>query len=270
MGKRLKIVVWLVLLVFVVNQAPSSGQIRSVTLSYKSKDKGQVRAREALKLAKALVAVLPGILQQFRTRRGELADAGFPRAGVTTLLDATEASLQKEFKKRDFAPLRDHIADVFNQARGGLGLPTRTALLSSPRPQATLASLHLALFEEESALDHSLAERVLDGIEAFVADLSERATRNDLTVNLCVLSDPPKAKVSLHAKDGEEIDPTKTNDRFMNLFRGKYFYTVEKRSLSKLDGPLDLYPKKQPVLECAWDGGGCAVREGWSEACRGR
>jgi len=280
MDRRLvRVVVWLVFLGFVANQVPSSGEDRSESIHLRTgNNKGQARAKQAGKLAKKLVGALPGILKQFEARRRKLADAGYPRAGVATLLDSTEASLQKEFKKRDFAPLRDHIAEVFDKARSDLGLPTRTALRSTPAPQAILASLHLTLAAAvPDSLDPSQTDSVLGWVKSFLEDLKERATRNDLIVDLCVLSNPPKAKVALHMASGREIEPTKTNGRLTKLFRGNYFYTVEKRSSPKIDCGsskpcLKLYDKKQPVLSCDWDGGGgeCLVQDGWPEACRGR
>ena len=279
MDRRLvRVVVWLVFLGFAVNQAPSSGQLRSVTITHKSDNKAEERTRQAGKLAKKLVGALPGILEQFESRRRKLADAGYPRAGVATLLDSTEASLQKEFKKPDFAPLRDYIAEVFDKARSDLGLPTRIALRSTPAPQAILASLHLALIvAAPDSLDRSQTDGTLGGVKAFIEDLYERATRKDLIVDLCVVSNPQKAKVALHTASGREIEPTKTNGRLTKLFRGNYFYTVEKRSSPKIDCRsskpcLKLYDKKQPVLSCDWDGGGgeCFVQDGWPEACRGR
>ncbi|HYU34925.1 MAG TPA: hypothetical protein VEW48_22470 [Thermoanaerobaculia bacterium] len=264
MDRRLvKVIGWLMI---VGNQTASVGlgQVRVI-----EEPKSEVRAQQAAVLAAKLGVVLPTVLEQLRARRRELAEAGYPRDGVAALLDTTETSLQKELQAPGSSPLREHTAEIFDEVRRHLELPTRTALHSSPVPQAIVASLRFVRLEEvQESLDRHRTDTELNLIEAFIADLWDRATRNDLIVDLCVLSDPPKAKVTLQAKDGEGIDPTKTNGRLVNLFRGKYFYTVEKRSLSKLAGPIDLYSKKQPVLDCAWDGGGCAVRDGWAEACR--
>lgn len=279
MDKRLvKAVAGLVLLGF-IGQVPSAGQGRIVTFHYESGDKADARAKAALKLAGKLVGLLPGILEQFRARRRELVarstgDA-FPQAEVASLLDSTEASVLKELKKPDFAPLRDHVAEVFDTARRDLGLSSRTALHHQPRPQATLASLGLAF--REDAQDSRL-DRVLGGIEAFLVDLQEKATRKDLAVDLCVVSVPAKAQVSIVSVTGRKIDPMKTNGRFEKLVRGKYLFTVEKRSFPRIDCgtregcSVNLYDKSQPALHLELKEGnlGTSIQEGWPEACRGR
>ncbi len=264
MDRRLvRVVVWLVVLVFVADQAPRAG------VKVHQEPESEARARQAIELAAKLVVTLPGILEQFKARRRELAEAAYPQEGVAALLDSTETSLQKEFQTPDFYPLRDHIAEVFAEARSRLELPTRAALLPSPTPQAIFASLHFT--------DRSLFERVFDGIRAFLEDLEERATKNDLVVDLCVTSVPPKAKVSLSTAGDRQIEIMQTNGRIQKLIRGNYFYTVESRRLAEIvcrSGPcrIDLYDKRQPLLSCEWnDGSGdCFVKDGWSEACRGR
>jgi hypothetical protein len=279
MDKRLvKAVVGLVVLGFVANLAPSSGQNRTLTIHYGSGDKAEARAKAALKLAGKLVGLLPGILEQFRARRRELvarstADA-FPQAEVTSLLDSTEASLRKELKKQELEPLRNYVAEVFDTARRDLGLSPRTALHHQPRPQATLASLSLAFREE--AQDSRL-ERVLDGIGAFLANLHEKSTRKDLAVNLCVLSKPTDAKILMHSAAGRKIEPLNTNGRLESLVRGNYHFTLEKRRHPTIDCgkpegcPIDLYDRKQPLLSSKFnDRDDYQVQEGWTKECGGR
>ncbi|HWN43683.1 MAG TPA: hypothetical protein VNW71_15755 [Thermoanaerobaculia bacterium] len=279
MDKRLvKAVAGLVVLGFVASLAPSSGQNRTLTIRYGSGDKAEARAKAALKLAGKLVGLLPGILEQFRARRRELvarstADA-FPRAEVASLLDSTEASLRKQFKKKELEPLRDYVAEVFDTARRDLGLSPKTALRHQPRPQAVFASLGLALQEEARG---SLLDRVLGPIDALLVDLHDKATRKDLAVDLCVVSVPPEAKILLHSAAGRKIEPLKTNGRLENLVRGNYHFTLEKRRHSRIDCaspegcPINLYDKKRPLLTSDFqDSGDYQVREGWTRECGGR
>ena len=271
MDRRLvKVVVWLVLLVFLAVQVPNAGAERRIG----SRDVLNMATRA---LAAKLAMALPKILERFRARRQELLARGggdaYPTAGLAELLDSTEASLRKELKKKDFDPLRDYIAEVFDNARSGLGLPTKTALRLLPAPQATLASLHLSLAGEASGsrLDRSVADRMIAVVDALLADLSARAKGNDLTVDLCVLSDPPKAKVALHTASGRKIDPTKTNGRFTDLVRGNYFYAVSKRGFPTFEERIRVYDKKRPVLDCDLKNNeGCDIEDGWPEACGGR
>ena len=275
MDRRLvKVVVWLVLLVFLAVQMPSAGAERRPSA-------GDAFKIAAKLLAMKLIVALPKILERFKARRQELLARGggdaYPRAGVAELLDSTEASLQKELRNKDFAPLRDYVAEVFDNARSGLGLPTSTAFRPLPAPQATLASLRLTLVGgvPDSLVDRILADLHLDAVGEFLADLTDRARRKDLTVDLCVVSVPPKAKVLMHTATGREIDPTNTNGRFVNLLRGTYFYTVTKRKFPPIcEHPIEcrirLYEKKQPVLSCELSEGQCIVQEGWSGACVGR
>ncbi len=269
MNRRLvKVVVWLVLLVFLAVQAPSAGEER------------RVGTRDLGRLAKAasaaqLIRALPKILERFKARRQELLARGggdsYPQAGVAELLDSTEASLQKELKKKDFAPLRDYAAEVFDEARSGLGFPTKTALRSLPVPRATVASLHLNLAPEatSSTMERGLVDLFVGPIERFLDDLVRRAQGDDLTVALCVVSEPPKATVSLRSPGGRKIDPTKTNGRFMSLVRGNYFYAVSKRGFRKIEERISIYDKKNPVLRCDLnDGEVCGVEDGWPKDCR--
>lgn len=280
MDKRLvKAVVGLVLSGFVASSAASLGQGRVITLEYKSKNKAEARARAAFKLAGKLVALLPGVLERFRAERRKLValstDAAFPRAEVASLLDSTEASVQKELKKPELEPLRDHIAEVFDTSRRHLGLSPRTAILHQPRPQVSLASLGLVLLEETQ---DSRLDRVLGAIEAFLVDLHEKATRKDLVVDLCVLSEPAKAQVSMSSVAGRKIEPMRTNGWLKNLVRGPYFFTVEGKSFPKIDCgqregcSVNLYSKKQPAIDLELKDGdqGLGIHDGWPEACGGR
>ncbi len=267
--------VCLVILGFFSSQQGGAGQVR---IKYGSREE-EKRARLALELATRLAVVLPKVLHDFQARRRELLAAGggaaYPQDGLAALLDSTESRLRKELKKSELAPLRDHVAEIFQETRGGLGPAAKAARAPSPRPQAVLASLRPVLGVLAAAgerVDRGVADPVLDALLAFLQGIYERATRKDLTVDLCVVSDPPGAKVSLRVKDGEYGEAKRTVGRIEYLFLGRYFCTVEGKGfdIRAEDCPLDLSTKRQPVLDCRQSEQDCELRDGWPQVCRER
>jgi hypothetical protein len=259
--------------------SPSVGRTR-VGIGAGKKDDAGARARLGLKLAAKLVKTLPRILEDFQARRQKLlasgGDAAYPRDGVAALLDSTEAAVKKELGKRELAPVRDYVEGVFGKARGDLGLSSTAAFAPTPVPQAVFASLRPVLEEPQgSLLDRSLAESVLKEVGAFLEDLHDRATKKDMTVNLCLVSEPKGARVSMKAKGSREVYKRKTSGPLQNLFRGKYFYTVEGKGFrircETPDCQIDLWNKTKPILECQQEEEeDCDLDEDWQKICRGR
>jgi hypothetical protein len=263
----------------------------SVTFGGDGSSRRQDRTRGALKgahalrglaLAASLAAAVPKLLDDFRARRRELlansGDTGYPEDGVAALLDSTEASLNRKLEGAELAPLRDHVAAVFQQARGDLGLPPAAARVPPSAPLVVLASLRLVPWDHassESRLDRRFADPVLDALEVFLTALGERATRRELTVDLCVVSNPKGAKVLLRAKSSRNGERRKTIARFENLYRGRYCYEVTGKGFNipcgaALEDQINIFDKRQPFLECERSDQSCDLREGWPQTCRGR
>jgi hypothetical protein len=231
-------------------------------------------ARTAVKLA----ALLPRLLERFRTQREELLDRGggsaYPKDGLATLLDSTESSLEKELRKSELAPMRAYVREVFATARDDLGLPSRTAFVTPPVPRVALASLRLAPQEpaaSDARLDRENADPVIDKVIVFLEDVYRRAKQNDLTLALCLVSDPDGFIISLHVEGEKETYQGKTNGLLPDLTRGEYIYQVRKKRKIVIEGgAIGLWARRQPVLDCNLDEGLCLVREGWPASCRGR
>ncbi|HVT61353.1 MAG TPA: hypothetical protein VHR45_23520 [Thermoanaerobaculia bacterium] len=252
-----------------------------VTIVHPSKE--EERRRTAAKLAQSLVEALPGILERFQAQRRKLLAEGggdaYPKDGIAALLDSTESELVRELKEEDLAPVRDYVGEVFQQARSDLGLSPRTARRRSSTPRVALASLRAVADEPPPSRPRGLADPVLDGLEAFMKGLYERATKNDLIVDLCVVSEPEGARVTIYSKDGTKIDPVETTGPMESVFRGRYFYTVEKKDFTtiKCDATseatsqctrINLWVKRQPKFTCDLKQATCVVPEGrWPDAC---
>ncbi len=232
----------------------------------------------AVRTAVKLAALLPRLLERFRTQREELLDRGggsaYPKDGLATLLDSTESSLEKELRESELAPMRAYVQEVFSTARNDLGLSSRTALVTPPVHRVTLVSLRLAPQEPSASgarLDRENADPAIDKLIAFLEDMYRRAKQKDLTLDLCLVSDPDGFIISLHVKGEEKVFQEKTNGRLQDLVRGKYIYQVSKKKKMVMEGgAVDLWAKRQPVLDCDLDQGLCFVREGWPKSCRGR
>ena len=277
-----RIAVGLALLGLFTGPRWSAGQ-RSISVTV-HQDKENPRTRTAVKLAAKLADTLPGILERFGARRRALLVAGggdaYPKDGLAALLDSTESALTKELKKDELAPVRDYIGEVFRQARSDLGLSALTAHRPSSISHVALASFRTVAEEPPAAgpkLERGRGDPVLDRIEAFLHEVSERATKKDFIVDLCVVSDPKEgARVAIHSKSDKETYEGKTTGRLESLYRGKYVYKVEKKGFRTIEcqasaqcSPIDLWRMRQPLLRCDLNDGTCEVREGgWPGTCR--
>jgi hypothetical protein len=243
-------------------------------------DKGRARAKLARQLAKKLPTLLPKLLQGFQARRRDLLEKGggdaYPKDELAKLLDSTEASLKKQFKGDELAPVRDHVAVVFEKARADLGFAPRAACVTPPVQQILFASLQpfpQELAETREQVDRERADPWLDAVEALFGDLSRKSS--DLTVDLCVVSAPRGAKVVLRSRSSKRGEKQKTIARFQNLFRGSYCYEVTGKgfNIPCADSPenqINLWDKRQPVLECEKSDQECFLRDSWPQTCRGR
>lgn len=273
-----KITIGLVLLASLMGSPLAEGRSKKDQERARALLKGASKAL-ALNTARKLAALLPRLLERFRAQREELLARGggsaYPQDGLATLLDSTESSLEKELRKSELAPMRAYVQEVFATARHDLGLSNRTAFVPPPASRVAFASFQLAPKEpavSSARLDRSVAEPVLDWVFAFMEDLGRRAKGNDLTLDLCLVSVPDGAVISLHVKGEKEIYKEKTDAPLRNLFRGKYVYQARKGkvSIECEDCSADLWDKRQPVLNCNFDERLCLVREGWPKSCRGR
>ncbi len=261
---------------------PRYGVGQTIRITHRSSSKADQRARLALKLAKRLVAVMPKIVQDFQAQRRDLLGRGggdaYPKDDLARLLDSTEASLKKQLKGDELAPLRDHIAAVFEETRDDLGLSSRAARVPPPPPQIVLASMRPVREEwaaAEERLDREVVDPRLNVVDALIQDLRDRMARKDLTVDLCVASVPKGAKILLRARSGKSLERQKTIARYENLFRGRYCYEVSGKGFKIRCGTapedqINIYDKRQPFLECERSDQGCYLREGWPQTCRGR
>ena len=269
------------LVVLGIFSAPQHG-VGQFRVTYHRSSKADKRARLALKVAPRLVASLPKLLQDFQARRRELLNRGgggaYPRDELARLLDSAEASLQKQLKGDELAPLRDHVAAVFQETRDDLGLSAKAARVTPPPAQIVLASMRPVPVELSSAdgqVDSKTADPELDGLWGFWQGLVNRATRKDLTVNLCVVSDPQKAKILLRARSGKSVEQQKTIARFENLFRGRYCYEVNGNGFeipcrTAPNDEINIYDMRQPFLKCekSDQDQDCFLREGWPQTCK--
>lgn len=268
------------LVVLGIFSAPLCGVGRTIRIAHGS-SKADERGRLALKVAGRLVTTLPKLYQDFQAQRNLLhrgADGTYLEDELARLLDFSEASLQKQLKGDELAPLRDHVAAVFQETRDDLGLSPKSARVSPLPVRIVLASMRpvpVELAAVEERLDRKVVDPELNVIAVLIRDLGDRMARKDLTVDLCVVSDPTGAKVLLRARSGKSIEKQKTIARFENLFRGRYCYEVQGKGFkipcgAAPEDQINIYDKRQPVLECERSDQDCFLHEGWPQTCRGR
>jgi hypothetical protein len=192
-------------------------------------DEGQARQRQAGVIEAQLALRLPAILESFQAQRRKLprvAD-GYAQEDLAALLTSTETSLRDALVGEDIAPLRDYVEEVFRAARERLHL-AQTAALSPLRPSSLVRQ---AAFQEGAS--QSAADAVLDRIVALIEKMLSRSKSQELTVTLCVVSQPKTAKFAMNAPSlPDKRYVTSTDGEIVHVFRGIYSYAIDKGSQS--------------------------------------
>lgn len=214
-------------------------------------------AREAARIAAEVAPRLAELQARFSRERAALPTAA--------LLDRTEAELLGILSYPELAAMRDHVRDVFRNARGGLQGFRRTP----PAGRVMLA----AYASDDSSLD---------SVAKLIARLLDLSRKNDFVVNLCVTSRPKAGarfdmEPESYADGGSE---TVTAGRLVNIYRGRYIYRATLKRAKPIEcksqkgrscRPLDLVDDSRPLLVCDFDAGLCRRSdEALPEECRGK
>jgi len=252
----------------------ASAQAQAPRITYETEE--QARSRRALELAVQLTAKLPQLLERFQAGREAIARAersgADPVPMVRKLLDSTEAELRGEVDSPDYAPLRDKVAAVFQQARAELGL-----LDAKSTYRRWPAGVAFASFSRQDA-DR---EAVLNEIASFLHRFLDLAQGKDLVVDLCVVSQPFKEAVLNMSPPSEPLSIThgRTPTKLLHLFRGLYAYSIAGKGRTIQCQPpkgtvapclADLWTASKPTLDCNFDLSDCSASEGWPAACEKR
>jgi hypothetical protein len=228
--------------------------------------------QRATRIADAIAPGLAAIRERFaKESRRLLAQPAPSAAEVGRLLDDTERGLRSVLSARELTALRDSVADLFARARDALHLPspTRIALRSGaddlivfaaartttplglgPRRAATLQA-------RQTTLDPNVTRTWLQQIGDYLDLLFNDSVNHNLLVNLTIRS-KPKAKFSMHpVSDPIGPDPVWTDGSMLNVYRGRYLYTVEAYEKERYQqiseepkNSFDFVTSSQPILCC--------------------
>jgi hypothetical protein len=193
---------------------------------------------------------------------------------IRELLDSTEAELRGEVASSDYAPLRDKVAAVFQEARVELGL-----LDAKSTYRRWPAGVAFASFSRRAA-DR---EMILDQVSSFLRQFLDITQGENLLVDLCVVSQPFKEAVLDLSPPSEpqSVSHGRTPTKLRRLFRGLYAYSIQGKGRTITCQPpkgafapclVDLWTASKPTLDCNFDLPDCSASEGWPAACgkRGR
>lgn len=248
----------------------------------KQEKEEEARSRLARELAVRMEASLPGILERFAGRRRALrleeATATYPAAAVGEILALTEAELESHFDVPDFAPLRVKVAAVFHAARLDLQAEksARHALPAGPALAAWVPA-----GASGDRVDPKVAGAALDRVRAFLLELLDFSRRQELVMDLCLVSRPRKeARFDMNAPGYPEKGyGRRTPGKLVNVFRGMYAYGVDSKGVSIECRPpagktdpclLDLWLATRPTFDCDFELKDCSLDEGWPPACNRR
>jgi hypothetical protein len=163
---------------------------------------------ELARLAPGLAADLERIGRELAERRRALRDVSGPGAAsaylladVLALLDRIEAELEPTLDAPALGPLRDLFTVAIAEARDELTAAARTGAAAPVQPSGiALAAWRLAQDRPAGTGRRVLADRVdevFDALDRFIDRVGKLASNDDLQVELCICSSPPRLYYSI-------------------------------------------------------------------------